>query len=224
IKTHCPEFFKNRDPIKYQHQLLETILVTPLEIPTHAGYQILLVKFINLDPNKFIINDIIKSVDMAATLMLHQKGTAPGHLILADLEGVTFGHLAKLWPTSLMKFFFYLQEALPFRLKGIMFINIPSFMDKLMAILKPFVKKELLDSFQLYSDKWDGLYATIPQECFPVDHGGQNGSINELLEQRKKNFFAKQSFFLEDEKLTSDETRRTGKSQSGGNIFGMEGS
>ncbi|GJQ85280.1 hypothetical protein Trydic_g23179 [Trypoxylus dichotomus] len=222
-KTNYPEFFKDRDPIQYRSQLLEVGLLTPLKLRTPAGYQIIFIKFLNLDPSKFIVADFVKSFDMAAMLMLHQEGTAAGHIILADLKGLTFGHVTRLTPTYLMKFFFYLQEALPFRLKALIFINIPSFMDKIMAIIKPFVKKELLNNFQLYTDKLDGLYATIPQKCLPKDYGGENGTIDELIEQRNRNFVQNRKFFLEDEKLKSDEFKRTDKTRNSGNVFGMDG-
>lgn len=143
------------------------LLVTTLPRTTPEGYQVILIKLINLDWHRFIMQNCFKSLDMEAMLNLHRNGTSPGHIILMDLQGISFSHLPMLNPTYIMKFFFYLQviyfqifyifirlilfiiylkEALPFRLKTLCYFNIPSFMDKIMAILKPYLKKDLLNS------------------------------------------------------------------------------
>lgn len=105
---------------------------------------------------------------MVAMLALHQEGTAPGLVIVSDMGGCQFGHIAKLGLVHLKKFFFYFQvsnwrdcfvsfqfekcfqEAMPVRIKGLHFINCPSFMDKILALIKPFMKKELLNMVRLH--------------------------------------------------------------------------
>ncbi|GJQ85279.1 hypothetical protein Trydic_g23178 [Trypoxylus dichotomus] len=222
-RVHCPEFFKNRNPIEIEPQLFESFAVVPLRKPTPLGYQIIYVKLINTDPSRVNLGNTYKAFDMVAMLMLHQQGTAPGYIILADIAGLVFGHLARLTPSTIMKFLYYLQEALPFRLKGLIYINIPTFMDKIVAILKPIMKKELLEAFQLYTDKLDDLYKTIPLECLPMDYGGQDDSIDKLIEKTKENLLANKDFFIEDEKQKADESKRVGKSKYAEDVFGIDG-
>ncbi|KAK9754081.1 CRAL/TRIO domain [Popillia japonica] len=202
---------------------IETFLVAPLKKKTHDGYQIIYCKFFNTDANKFVFSDAVKVFDMVILLMLHQLGTAPGYLILGDLAGISFGHMTKFLPTHLMKFFLYFQEALPIRLKGLLFINIPPFMDKLMALLKPFMKKELLSCLKLYTNNFDELYKTIPRDCFPDEYGGEAGTTDELVKIWKENLIANTGFFVEDEELIADESKRVEKSRNDENIFGMQG-
>ena len=85
---------------------------------------------------------------MACMLQLYQEGTSTGHVIVADLKGVVFAHLTKViiaGPMVLKNFLHYLQEGMPIRLKGLHFINIVPFMDKILALVKPLMKMELLD-------------------------------------------------------------------------------
>ncbi|KAI4454616.1 alpha-tocopherol transfer protein-related [Holotrichia oblita] len=193
-KSHCPDFFTNRDPVKYENEIFQTFLIAPLQKKTRAGYQIIFCKFINTDVNKFVFSNAIKTLDMVTVLMLHQLGTAPGYVILGDLSGISFGHITKLTPTQLSKFFFYLQEALPIRLKGFLLINIPSFIDKLMALIKPFMKNDLLNCLELYNNNFDGLYKTIPKDCLPNEYGGEAGTIDELI-KLKIIFFLHASYY-----------------------------
>lgn len=58
------------------------------------------------------------------------------------------------------------------RLKEVHFINAPSFMDKLMMLLKPFMKKALLDMIHIHETGSQELYQYIPKKAFPKDLGG----------------------------------------------------
>ncbi|KRT85141.1 CRAL-TRIO domain containing protein, partial [Oryctes borbonicus] len=101
------------------------LLYTPLPKPTRSGYQILYGKFLDCDPDKYVLSQQIKTFDMSAILMIHQYGCALGHVFLIDMKGITFTHFTKINPLQLKKFFVYLQEGMPIRLKAMYFINIP---------------------------------------------------------------------------------------------------
>lgn len=45
-------------------------------------------------------------------------------------------------------------------------------MDKLMMLLRPFLKKELLDIIYIHPVGDDGIYKYIPKESFPIEDGG----------------------------------------------------
>jgi hypothetical protein len=86
---------------------------------------------------------------MICLLHLHQEGTSPGHVIIYDMTGAIFSHLARLGPLTIKKFLYYLQEAMPLRLKGLHFFNIVPFIDKIFALMRPFMKKELMNKVRL---------------------------------------------------------------------------
>lgn len=87
---------------------------------------------------------------MSVDASLYYEGCAPGYIFLFDMTGVRLGHLTRLSLTSIRRFFEYLQDGLPVRLKAIHVINAVWFMDKILSIIKPFMKRELIDSVSFF--------------------------------------------------------------------------
>lgn len=46
---------------------------------------------------------------MVTDMCIKEEGTAKGYIIVADMKGVVFGHMAKLGIVTLKKFMLYLQ-------------------------------------------------------------------------------------------------------------------
>jgi len=116
-----------------------------LSMPTKEQYKLVYTRLIDYEPSHFIYNDIMKYFGMIMDLWLYTEGTACGHVIVIDMEGVTFAHAGRLNPIGIKKFLYYLQEAIPIRLKGMHFVNTNAVMDIILAMMKPFMKKELMD-------------------------------------------------------------------------------
>lgn len=59
-------------------------------------------------------------------------------------------HLTKLKIKYIKSFFHYLQEGLPVKLKGMHVLNTVYFIDKIMFLINPFIKKEVLDMVSIF--------------------------------------------------------------------------
>lgn len=92
-----------------------------------------------------MFNDGIKLLLMSVDVNLNANGCSPGYVFLFDMHGVTLGHLTRLSVNSIRKFLEYLQEAMPVRLKAIHVVNVVWFMDKIIALMRPFMKRELYE-------------------------------------------------------------------------------
>lgn len=82
---------------------------------------------------------------MILDIWLHSEGTTKGHVILADMSGLSLGHVTRLNPLTSKKFMVYLQDALPVRLKGLHFMNSNAALDLMLQMIKPLMKKELTE-------------------------------------------------------------------------------
>lgn len=79
---------------------------------------------------------------------LYSQGPRPGIIFLFDMKGVSLGHLLRIKLSSIKKFFHYLQDGLPAKLQEIHIFNVVGFFDKILNIMKPFMKAEI---FQMVS-------------------------------------------------------------------------
>ncbi|KAJ6634789.1 hypothetical protein Bhyg_13368, partial [Pseudolycoriella hygida] len=112
IRTHCPDFFANRDVLgKDVEGQMGVMLFTPLPGLTPEGYKPIYTKIINSDPSKFVFSDAVKLLTMVTDLCVMEEGTAKGYIIVADMNGVLLGHLAKLGILTIKKYMLYLQES-----------------------------------------------------------------------------------------------------------------
>ena len=60
---------------------------------------------------------------------------------------------------------------MPIRIKGLHFINTVPFMDKVLALMKPFMKKELIDVMTL-NTTIEPFLKYVPRKMLPTECGG----------------------------------------------------
>jgi len=224
VRKHCPEFFAARNPCQADLKfLMNVITMFPLPKQTPEGYTVYYSGINDSDTDKYHLNNVVKLFDMMVSFDLKEKGAVPGHLIIVDLNNFTLGHMMKMSIVSIKKYLFFLQEALPVSLKGLHYVNAVPFMDKLLALFKPFMKKELLDMLQIHSGKNETLFNIVPKDCLPNELGGSVGTLRDLHNEFYNKLCKNEKFFAEEESAVVDENLRPGKPKNVGEIFGVEG-
>lgn len=68
-----------------------------------------------------------------------------GEVVIMDMRGVTMKQVTTLIISTMSVFVKYINQAYPNRLRAVHMINCPSYLDKVLAFLKPFMNKELYD-------------------------------------------------------------------------------
>ncbi|KAJ3618120.1 hypothetical protein MTP99_006148 [Tenebrio molitor] len=223
LKTLCSDIFGDRNPTR---PALTTALaagvVTTLPKKTPEGYTLIFIKLADTNPNNFDFAVQLRYFDMVCTTQLYQEGTSEGHVVVADMKGTVFGHLTKAGPIIVKKFLFYLQEAMPVRLKGLHFFNIVPFMDKVLALIRPFLKMELMDMLHLHNGVED-LAKYVPLECLPQEYGGTVEAVPVLHEKIKSKLLENVKLFEWEQGQSVDESRRPERPKNVGDFFGIEG-
>lgn len=110
-----------------------------------SGNRIIFHRLADSRPSQYVLNDGVKLLIMSIDASLYTDGCSAGYIFLFDMTGVRLGHLTRLSINSIRRFFEYLQEGMPVRLKAIHVLNAVWFIDKVLALIRPFMKRELYE-------------------------------------------------------------------------------
>uniref|UniRef100_A0A1Y1LY65 CRAL-TRIO domain-containing protein n=3 Tax=Photinus pyralis TaxID=7054 RepID=A0A1Y1LY65_PHOPY len=125
-----------------------------------------------------------------------------GLVMLFDMKGVGLLHLTRVRLKAVQVFCQYLQEALPVKLTEIHVLNTVNFLEKVLNILRPFVKTELFEKIKFHSTRldMDEFHAKyVPRECLPADYGGELGPLEVLAEGNARRLLELETFFEAEE-------------------------
>ncbi|KYN06019.1 Alpha-tocopherol transfer protein [Cyphomyrmex costatus] len=200
IRATSPEFFNSRNSNSLQFSLktLENTILPKLD---QNGNRIILQRIADPRPSQFIMNDSIKLLLMSIDASLYMDGCSEGYIFIFDMINIRFGHLFKLSINSFRKLFEYIQEGMPVRLKGMYIVNANWIVDKMMVLIKPFIKQELFEIIHIYTDDISDVYSRISPEYLPKDFGGELDCIANLHKANCMTLDQLQNYFSEEEAL-----------------------
>lgn len=78
--------------------------------------------------------------------------------------------------------------------------------------------------FYVHNKKMETLYEYIPKHCLPVEYGGTDGTIQDILNYWSERLKKTQDFFDEEETFGTNETKRKGNPMNTETLFGIDGS
>ncbi|XP_024870210.1 alpha-tocopherol transfer protein-like isoform X1 [Temnothorax curvispinosus] len=202
MRATVPEFFSDRDPsLDYLQRSLKALEFVMLPKPDKNGNRIIFHRLADSRPSKYVFNDGVKLLMMSVDASLYRNGCSAGYIFLFDMAGVRLGHLTRLSINSIRKFFEYLQEGMPVRLKAMHVLNAVWFMDKVLALIRPFMKRELYEMLHLYTGDVSDVYPHVPPECLPKDFGGELDCVANLHKAHCMKLDQLQKYFREEEAL-----------------------
>lgn len=90
---------------------------------------------------------------------------ASGEVQLFDMNGFTMQHATRLSFSVLRIYIRFLQTAFPVRIRQIHMINCPTYLNKIVAIVRPFLSREVFNMVGI-SDKYPNLLSLNPPLFF----------------------------------------------------------
>jgi endoplasmic reticulum protein 29 len=144
IKKNSPEHFSNRDPESpkilqcLQHQDYFYLPSRP------NGDHIIFHRLSSSRASDYRFDEAIKTFFMTIDSCLQKNGPRDGAIFLFDMKNVGLMHLTRVNLSSIKKFFAYLQEGVPGKLRAIHVLNTVYFMEKVLAMIKPFMRADIL--------------------------------------------------------------------------------
>ncbi|XP_026740971.1 alpha-tocopherol transfer protein-like [Trichoplusia ni] len=211
VRASAPDLFCKRDPWSPEiKRVFEITDMLPLPNKTQQNYKVFIYRLNNPDLDLFNFVDAVKTFFMLADTRLTEDNDIPtGEIPIFDSANVSLKFISKINLSALRKYMIYTQEAMPIRLKQVHVINAPSYIGKIFAICKPFLKAEVSKLIKFHEPNSDTLYKDIPQEILPTEYGGKAGSIEQIKREWIKKMEAKRDWFLtNDQRWAVDESQR----------------
>ncbi|XP_063628689.1 clavesin-1-like [Cydia splendana] len=225
LKTLFNNFFKDRLVTEKTFATLSMCGTVPIKARAYDDSAVFYCCLTDADAKKFVFHECIRVALMTLDLWQEEEGTWPGLQIIFDMRMFSLQHLAKLDLQTMQQFLYYLQEAMLVKVTGLQFINAPSFIDKVMMLIRPFLKKELMECLFIHQIGATTLEKHLPMDSLPEEAGGKGVSVIKATEDLKERMRLNTDFFEQENKRRVVESRRPGRPKTISDIFGgIEGS
>lgn len=97
-------------------------------------------------------------------------------------------------------------------------------MDKVLAMMRPFMKKELMDAMHLHSTLDSFVDKHVTRDMLPSEYGGTAGTFSDLTDKVYKEMLSNGPFYAEEEETKRvNEKLRPGKPKTDTDLFGTDG-
>ena len=90
---------------------------------------------------------------MISEAALYKYGTSNGLVLCFDLNNFVAGHMLRNNLRSLKKFLAYVQDGMPIKIHAIHIFNTMKVFNLIMAVIKPFIKPELVEKVNSHTLK-----------------------------------------------------------------------
>ncbi|XP_075169008.1 alpha-tocopherol transfer protein-like isoform X1 [Haematobia irritans] len=227
LKSKCNNFFSitNVDDYKFRgFHNTRSIFVLPKPIHEN-GPRIIFIRM-NFKTDEFNASHFLQYNTALNEILLVDDPYACiyGILYVVDLSQAKIDHMLLITPTVLKKAVTFYENTLPLRIKGICAINIPTLLLTICEMLVQHLPKKLQNSIYLCGTDTSVLEEQLPRKYFPVEYGGENGSLDQLCQDFNKVWDEYREYFKQNAEYGTDESLRLGKKIDFDDDLGIGGS
>ncbi|XP_044272457.1 uncharacterized protein LOC123016249 [Tribolium madens] len=186
VRSHLPEVFDESNPkLPEMRQIVDAVHVVALPKLTKEMFRVSFSKIRNTElMEKIDFNKVIAHLVNCQEIRLSED-VAFGDIFIVDAADASFNLMLKFTPSILYKTLILIYERLfSMRLKAVYVFNAPPFVEKIVTIVKGFIKPKMFDRIHIYPDS-SFLLKCFDKEQIPSDYGGEEKSLCELQELGK---------------------------------------
>jgi CRAL/TRIO domain len=154
--------------------------IVPLHVTTAENYKIIILRLISDDFGNLNFDDVIKAFFMMSDVRLitpDKTTLTDGEIPIFDMARVSYRHLTKIVLSTLRLYLKYTQEAHPVRVRHLHIVNCNPIIDKIIYLIKPFVRTENFNMIHFHTPGSQTLFKFIDKEYLPSDYGGDAGPV-----------------------------------------------
>lgn len=140
-------------------------------------------------------------LDIAA--LENESVTIYGVTAVFDMKNISLAHARQL-PPSRIKKAVHAWQNYHCRPKHLEFVNAPVYVNVVLSIFKSFMSEKLRSRVNVHFSGLGSLHNVVDRENLPVEYGGTDGSIREVIEYWAEKLVRYKGWFEEDEKFKAD--------------------
>jgi hypothetical protein len=224
-RTNTPEFFKDRDPTdSFTQEIINLGVILPLPADeSKSDPRIILTRVGGCDFSKYSLIDVIKVTyfysDMA---ILHSDVTiVSGIVSILDLRGCGMSVITQVTP-SLIKKLSSLLGPFPVLIKAVHLVHPPRAITAAYNMFLNVCHEKLRNRVYMH-DSFDDLHKIVDKKFLPIEYGGTNSNLPEIIKNWNEFLVDNRQWFLDDVNYGM-ENQTDNSSTSGNKMFGTEGS
>ena len=176
----------------------------PILIDDDKKLRMIALRLINTNSKNFNTNDAVKFLFVVLDYLhsITNNGViSDGEICIFDAKDFSIWHFFKLAGciSTVRLFMRFVQEAVPHRLVQNHFVNCSPILTKVIALIKPFMQKELSETLHFHTDGLESLHKMVPKIYLPSEYGGSLGSIDKIYEDFMRSLNDARDFVGNDE-------------------------
>jgi CRAL/TRIO domain len=162
----------------------------PLMDPTPENFKVTIFRLVDDNPDIINFNHVIKGFYIGTDLRLVSLDEVwgNGEVPIFDMTNIRLAHFTKIVFSTLRLFMKYSQEAHPVTVRQIHIVNCSSLLNRVMLLIKPFLKAEVAERIQTHLPGSDTLFKYIPKQILPKEYGGNAGPIGPIKDRWLEGF------------------------------------
>ncbi|PVD32425.1 hypothetical protein C0Q70_07859 [Pomacea canaliculata] len=174
MKKQDARMYTGLKPLNVLH-VYPTSVAFPLPFRDRLGRQVYITYSGRVDSTRYSMEDLLKAEFLNISKMIQDEETqVRGVTSILDCQGFTMAHM-KDYALDFnygKKFTYIWQEAFPVRLKLLLLVNEPSFMDLVLTVFTPLMKNKVLKRMHRIGTNWRKLHEFIDPVHLPREYGG----------------------------------------------------
>ncbi|KAH8420619.1 hypothetical protein KR009_012178, partial [Drosophila setifemur] len=194
LRNRHPHLFIQRDPLDDDsRRTFDYADILPLPGLTPEKYKVSLYCFRDFEPSKMHHTEDTRAFFMVSDCRFvtlddpaHPEILSEGEVQIFDMKGTTMRHISRLTISTLRAYIKFLQLAFPVRLRAIHMVNCPTYLDRIVSVVKPFISDEVFKLIRFHTVSMDSLYEFVPRQMLPEEYGGSAGSLVNLRAETHK--------------------------------------
>ncbi|XP_073973813.1 alpha-tocopherol transfer protein-like isoform X2 [Rhodnius prolixus] len=214
----CSDLFLDRDPLLAEYKRVnEYINIGLLPKLSKSRDLVMVYKPLCEDSKNYDYLGSMRRLIQITELKMRMPEVVTGSICyLVDTKHLTPSHVLMCTPTIVRDMLHLAQKVMPFRLKEIIFVNAPFFVEiSINKLVKPFLSNKMKDRLHVFSSGHEEFLKFIDRSILPEELGGEDpAKLHDLTKAWAEKAVNERDWFLNELSERNDESKRINQDYS----------